>query len=65
MSRPATCAVVRRPRLLVHGHYHVADEAVVHVDGAEHDTRVWSLAANKGDGNIRYLDLSDVLDGRR
>ncbi len=49
-----------RPRLLAHGHFHVAGEAVVRLPGAEHDTTVWSLAANGDPGNVRLLDLATL-----
>jgi hypothetical protein len=50
-----------KPRLLVHGHFHVAGEAIVRLPGAEFDTAVWSLAARQDPGNVRVLDL-DTLD---
>lgn len=49
------------PRLSVHGHYHVSDETAVRVAGAEYDTTVWSLAANRMAGNWRVLDLATLL----
>ena len=50
------------PRLLVHGHFHVAGEAVVRLPGAGHDTTVWSLAANQDPANVRVLDLDTLTD---
>lgn len=48
-----------RPRLLVHGHYHVADEATVTSNG--HSGRVVALAADGQENNAALLDL-DGLD---
>ncbi|KQW45935.1 hypothetical protein ASC77_18640 [Nocardioides sp. Root1257] len=50
-----------RPRLHIHGHYHVSGQATVRLPGADHDTRVWSLDKNGKAGNVRLLDL-DTLD---
>jgi hypothetical protein len=50
------------PRLLAHGHFHVAGEAVVRLPGSTHDTTVWSLAANGDPGNVRLLDLDTLAD---
>lgn len=50
-----------RPRLFVHGHYHVADEAAVRLPGADHETRIWCLNRDGQAGNVRYLDL-ETLD---
>ena len=50
------------PVLLVHGHFHVAGEAVVRLPGADHDTTIWSLAANQDPGNVRLLDLDMLSD---
>jgi hypothetical protein len=52
-----------RPRLLAHGHFHVAGEAVVRLPSAVHDTTIWSLGANQDPANVRILDL-DTLAGR-
>ena len=49
-----------RPRLLAHGHFHVAGEAVVRLPGARHDTTIWSLAARRDPGNVRVLDLDTL-----
>jgi len=49
-----------RPRLLVHGHFHVTGEAVVRLPGADHDTSIWSLGANNDPGNVRLLDLDSL-----
>lgn len=51
-----------RPRLLVHGHFHVSDEVTVRLPGATHDTEIWSLGMNKGEGNVRTLDLDSLTD---
>jgi hypothetical protein len=50
------------PRLLVHGHFHVAGETVVRLPGAAHDTTVWSLAARQDPGTLRLLDLETLVD---
>ena len=49
-----------RPRLLVHGHFHVAGETVVRLPDAGHDTAIWSLAARRDPGNVRVLDLDSL-----
>lgn len=49
-----------RPRLFVHGHYHVVDEAAVALPDATYETRIWSLNCDGVDGNIRYLDLATL-----
>jgi hypothetical protein len=51
-----------RPRLVAHGHFHVAAEAVVRLPGADHDTTIWSLAANGDPANVRLLDLATLGD---
>ena len=51
-----------RPMLLAHGHFHVAGQAVARLPGADHDTTVWSLAANQDPGNVRLLDLDTLAD---
>ena len=51
-----------RPRLVAHGHFHVAGEAVVRLPGADHDTTIWSLAANGDPANVRLLDLATLGD---
>jgi hypothetical protein len=51
-----------KPLLLAHGHFHVTGEAVVRLPGADHDTTVWSLAANQDPGNVRLLDLDTLAD---
>ena len=50
------------PLLLVHGHFHVAGEAVVRLPGAAHDTTIWSLAANQDAANVRLLDLDTLTE---
>ncbi|MDZ5662404.1 metallophosphoesterase [Nocardioides sp. S-58] len=51
-----------RPRFLAHGLFHVAGEADVRLPGADHDTRIWSLAARQDPGNVRVLDLDTLTD---
>lgn len=51
-----------RPRLVAHGHFHVAGEAVVRLPEAGHDTTIWSLAANGDPANVRLLDLATLSD---
>lgn len=51
-----------RPRLLAHGHFHVAGETAVRLPGADHDTTVWSLAARGDRGTVRVLDLDTLGD---
>lgn len=47
-----------RPDVLVHGHYHVADEAVVTHRG--HTCRVVALHMDGHDGNLALLDTGDL-----
>jgi Icc-related predicted phosphoesterase len=51
-----------QPLVLVHGHFHVAGQAVVRLPGSAHDTTIWSLAANQDPGNVRLLDLDTLTD---
>jgi hypothetical protein len=51
-----------RPRLVAHGHFHVSGEAVVRLPEADHDTTIWSLAANGDPANVRLLDLATLSD---
>lgn len=54
-----------RPRVFVHGHYHVADEAAVDVPGRAEGCQVVSLASDGFAGNTALLDtetLSVSLD---
>lgn len=51
-----------RPRLLAHGHFHVADEDRVRLPGGDADTTIWSLAARHDPGNVRVLDLETLAD---
>ena len=53
-----------QPRLLAHGHFHVAGEAAVRLPGAGHDTTIWSLAARRDPGNVRVLDLDTLTEPR-
>ena len=48
------------PRLLVHGHFHVADETRVRLPAAAHDTTIWSLHMQRHEGNVRLLDLQTL-----
>jgi hypothetical protein len=50
------------PRVLAHGHFHVAGEAAVRFPGATHETTIWSLAANQDPGNVRLHDLDTLTD---
>ena len=50
------------PRLLAHGHFHVAGEDRVRLPGAAHDTTIWSLAARHDPGNVRVLDLETLAE---
>jgi hypothetical protein len=49
-----------RPRLLVHGHYHVADEATVDAPGCEGRCRVVSLSRDGFAGNTAVLDTETL-----
>ncbi len=51
-----------RPKLVAHGHFHVAGEAVVRLPGADHDTTIWSIAAHRDPANVRLLDLTTLGD---
>lgn len=53
-----------KPLLLVHGHFHVAGEAVVRLPESLHNTTVWSLGANGDPANVRLLDLDTLTDAR-
>ena len=53
------------PRLLAHGHFHVAGEDRVRLPGADHDTTVWALAARGHAGTVRLLDLDTLTDPDR
>lgn len=53
-----------RPKLFVHGHYHVAGEALVQIPGVDHQTQVWSLDCEGSAGILRYLDLETLNDPR-
>lgn len=53
------------PRLLVHGHHHVAGETTVRLPGADYDTTIWSLAADDSAGNLRLLDLDTLREVAR
>lgn len=47
-----------RPLLLVHGHHHVVDRAIVHVPGGhDHATEIVSLACDGMGGNLAILDI--------
>ncbi|MDH2413943.1 metallophosphoesterase [Nocardioides sp. CER19] len=53
-----------KPRLLVHGHYHLAGEATVQIPGVDYEQRIWSLDCDGAAGNVRYLDLQSLTDPR-
>ena len=53
-----------RPKLFVHGHYHVSGQATVQIPAAGHETRIWSLDCEGSAGNLRYLDLETLTDPR-
>nr|WP_188110452.1 hypothetical protein [Aeromicrobium ginsengisoli] len=48
------------PRLLIHGHMHVADRGAVRIPGAPWDTQVVSLNCDEGVGNLGTLDLESL-----
>lgn len=60
MARLTRAVLGVRPRLLAHGHFHVAGEDRVRLPGADHDTTIWSLAARQDPGNVRVLDLDTL-----
>jgi hypothetical protein len=62
IERVTRAVVGVQPRLLVHGHFHVAGETVVRLPGAAYDTVVWSLAARQDPGTLRLLDLETLAD---
>jgi hypothetical protein len=62
MARITRAVLGVRPRLVAHGHFHAAGEAVVRLPEAEHDTTIWSLAANGDPANVRLLDLATLSD---
>ena len=49
-----------QPRLLVHGHYHVADTALAFLPGASHRTEIVSLPGDGDLGNMVELTLNDL-----
>lgn len=51
-----------KPRLLIHGHFHVSGETVVRLPDAPHDTTIWSIAANRDPDNVRLLDLDTLTE---
>ncbi len=51
-----------RPRLLAHGHFHVAGERVVRLPHAPAETTIWSLAARNEPGTVRVLDLDSLTE---
>lgn len=46
------------PRLLLHGHMHVAGEMTLRLPGRGYETTIWSLNRDGQTGNLRFLDLS-------
>jgi hypothetical protein len=60
-QRLTTAFVGVQPRLLVHGHYHVFDEAILDLPDREHRCRIISLASDESPGNVVLLDL-DTLE---
>lgn len=56
-QRLTTAFLGVQPRLLVHGHYHVADEAVVDLPDRDHRCRIISLDCEGSAGNVVLLDL--------
>jgi hypothetical protein len=62
IDRVTRAVVGVQPRLLAHGHFHVAGEAVVRLPGSPHDTTVWSLGASGDPANVRLLDLNTLTD---
>ncbi|NYD59291.1 hypothetical protein BKA08_003529 [Nocardioides marinisabuli] len=51
-----------QPRLVAHGHFHVAGEAEVRLPNTDHNTTIWSLAARRDPGTLRVLDLDTLTD---
>lgn len=62
IARTTRAVLGVRPHLLVHGHFHVADEDRVRLPGAAYDTTVWSLAARGDAGTVRLLDLDTLTE---
>jgi hypothetical protein len=62
IERVTRAVIGVEPLLLVHGHFHVADEAAVRLPGSTHETTIWSLGANQDPGNVRLLDLDTLTD---
>ena len=56
-NRLTTAFLGVQPRLLVHGHYHVGDEAIIDLPDRDHDCRILSLGCDEMDDNIALLDL--------
>lgn len=54
-----------QPRLMVHGHHHLAGQTTVRLPGAVHDTGIWALACDGKAGNLRLLDLRTLTDPDR
>jgi hypothetical protein len=49
-----------KPRLFVHGHYHVFDEAEVALPECNHTCHIVSLNCDGGNGNVSLLNLKDL-----
>ena len=60
MERVTRAVLGVRPRLLAHGHFHVPDETVLQLPGADATTTIWSLAARHDPGAVRALDLQTL-----
>lgn len=61
-GRLSTVVEAVRPRLVAHGHMHVAGETTVQIPGAEHETRIWAIGKDGSASNVRYLDLATLSD---
>lgn len=59
-SRLTTAFLGVQPRLLVHGHHHEADEAVVALPDRDHDCRILSLGTGGQVGNVALVDLKTL-----
>ncbi len=59
-SRLTTAFLGVQPRLLVHGHYHEADETVVALPDGDHDCHILSLGTGGQVGNVALVDLETL-----
>lgn len=62
LERVTRAVVGVKPRMLAHGHFHVAGETAVRLPGSTYETTIWSLGANQDQGNVRLLDLDTLTD---